>query len=305
MATRNRCETLQRCLQEYSDQSFRDFEIIVADNGSTDDTLTKLPTLFPHVTFVDMGRQAGPLALNRAAEVAQGEYLWRTDDDAYPHDESTLGNGVKFLDENPSVVAITGSVYEATIGFKPLDYYPFNIPNEWDPNVGLPTNEFYGVAAMIRRKEFLEAGGFWDMFYLEELDVSTRLIAAGGKIMYTTVIGVFHLSAFSQHRRINERWLLQATQTIRYQWKYFSFIRALYRSLVVFIAMTISAVFHKFPIATYLNGVREMYRAARKARRFERTRFSRRQLNMITMGRSIWSYMFRYYVVRWKSRKHK
>jgi len=303
IATLNRCDILDRCLSEYASQTHTDHEIIVVDNGSTDDTLTTLPQRFPHVKFIAMGKECGPLSLNEAARVATGEVLWRTDDDAYPASPSTLADAVAFMHSHPNVVAMTGEIIEATIGFKPLDYYPFTrLSNDGRPD-GMPINEFCGTASMIRRDAFLAAGGFWDAFYLEELDLSARLIANGDEIRYTPWIGVVHLSAFAGKRNMQHRWLLQSEQTIRYQWRYFSAARALYRSMVCWLSLTLSSAFHRFPLSVYVRGCAGMMRAARRARSTERVKMSRKQLHRITMGRTIWDQMFRYYRVRWKARR--
>jgi glycosyltransferase involved in cell wall biosynthesis len=87
---RNRWELLEQALRGYAEQEFRDFEVIVADNGSKDagEQLRALRTrasyAFP-VRVVDLGRnlfQEG--GFNAAARLARGAWLKFHDDDNVP-----------------------------------------------------------------------------------------------------------------------------------------------------------------------------------------------------------------------------
>jgi GT2 family glycosyltransferase len=87
---RNRWEFLKQALRGYSEQEFRDFEVIVTDNGSKDarEQLRALQTdaAYPYpVQFVELGHnlfQGG--AFNAAARLARGAWLKFHDDDNVP-----------------------------------------------------------------------------------------------------------------------------------------------------------------------------------------------------------------------------
>ncbi|RPI69761.1 MAG: glycosyltransferase family 2 protein [Ignavibacteriae bacterium] len=303
IATMNRCDVVCDCLGRYSDQTFQDMEIIVVDNGSTDGTAAEIARRFPHVRVERFEENRGPEALNHAARIARGDLLWRTDDDAYPETPTTLADAVAFMDAYPDVGALTGEILEATIGFQPLNSYPFPRPEGGIPPEGLPANEFCGAAAMIRRDAFVKLGGFWDSFYWEELDLATRMILDGWMIRWVPSVRVFHLSAFSGQRDMNKRWLVQTTQMVRYQWKYFPFFRALGRASVVWLAMTASAIAHRLSVRTYLRGIAGAFRAAIEGRRHEHVFIPPALLPKITMHRSIWDVSFGYYLSRFRLRK--
>lgn len=301
IATRDRRDMLLECLATYRKQTHPEIEILVVDNGSSDGTAEAVREQFPEIRLTQYADNRGPEALNAAAREATGEYLWRTDDDAYPDAPTTLADAVAFMERFPHVTVVSGDILERLIDFQPLDYYPFKRPATL-PEDGLPMVEFWGTCAMIRRSEFLEAGGFWEVFYGEELDLSTRLILNGGSIRYAPWIRVRHLSAFQQNRNQTRRWLLQAEMTTRYQFAYFPMLNALGRTSVVWLGLTVAAVLHRLPPGVYWQGMKAMIRGKLAGRRSHR-RLTRAERRRITFGRSIWDVVFRYYAVRWKHRR--
>lgn len=90
ITTYNRPEALSLVLRSLAAQTAGDFEVLVADDGSTPETAATLAALKPalpyqlrHVWQADDGFRA-PMARNRAAAVASGEYLIFLDGDCVP-----------------------------------------------------------------------------------------------------------------------------------------------------------------------------------------------------------------------------
>ena len=90
VTTYNRPDALAAVLQAYGAQSDRDFELLVADDGSSDDTASvieryrqRLPFALTHLWQEDRGFRAAAIR-NQAAARTSAEYLVFTDGDCVP-----------------------------------------------------------------------------------------------------------------------------------------------------------------------------------------------------------------------------
>lgn len=87
----NNLEFLELVLAGFQRQNFRSFEVVIADDGSTQSVVNELETLkknyeFPirHVWHEDNGWRKN-IILNKAVEIAEGNYLIFIDADCIPH----------------------------------------------------------------------------------------------------------------------------------------------------------------------------------------------------------------------------
>ena len=90
LSTYNQPEWLRKALLGYARQDFRDFELIIADDGSDDATRAMIealgegyPVALRHVWHPDNGFQKCEI-LNRASEAARADYLVFSDGDCIP-----------------------------------------------------------------------------------------------------------------------------------------------------------------------------------------------------------------------------
>ncbi|NQW28892.1 MAG: glycosyltransferase family 2 protein [Ignavibacteria bacterium] len=307
MATYNRADVLQKCLSYYAGQTYPNIEILVAINGSTDNTVEMLRLNYPDVKIAEFKKGIGPLALNTLADLATGEYLWRTDDDAYPEKPDTLEMAVKFMQENPTVVALSGEILERIIGYKTVNYYPFRKEYPVDLPEGLPLKEFCGAAAMIRREQFIQCGGFWDQFYFEELDLSIRLLLLPNvprwEMRYTPWIKIVHENAFFGKGNQSKRWKLQLSQSIRIQWKYYPVIFAIGRTAVVSAFMLVSGLSHRVAFSEIASGFWSSLKTAAYTWKYERIKVKYSDLRRATSTRSTIRVHLSYFLQRIKQRR--
>jgi glycosyltransferase involved in cell wall biosynthesis len=103
--TYNHPKWLEKTLWGFSAQSYRDFEIIVADDGSGDETRAVIESLqaqidipIRHVWHEDDGFQKCRI-MNKAIVESRGEYLIFTDGDCIPHPDF-VRNHVELAAEN-------------------------------------------------------------------------------------------------------------------------------------------------------------------------------------------------------------
>ncbi len=109
--TRNRAVYLSRCLDHLLTFSQLDFEVVIGDNASTDDTKTTVERYadrFPHFTYHRHEQDIG-FARNMDAilRLARGKFVYIHSDDDMVF-ENALITMRNILEENPAAVSVTG-----------------------------------------------------------------------------------------------------------------------------------------------------------------------------------------------------
>ncbi len=130
-----------------------DIEVIVADNGSTDNSLQILYDEFPTVRVLDLGHNYGfAEGYNRAITQVEAEYVVLLNSDVEVT-ENWLTPILSYLDENKDVVAVQPKILRWTKdkGQRTKDSMPLNIDAE--SNLSPRVREFEHAGA---------AGGFMD-----------------------------------------------------------------------------------------------------------------------------------------------
>ena len=100
---------LAEALEALLGQTYRDFELIIADNASTDSTeeiCRRYAAADPRIRYIRHPRNVGCAANHNAVfEYARGElFKWASDDDLYARD--LLERCIELLDQNPDVVLV-------------------------------------------------------------------------------------------------------------------------------------------------------------------------------------------------------
>lgn len=205
---------LERYLPSVVAHTTGDAEVIVADNGSTDDSLVWLRLNYPDVRVVRLDKNYGFAGgYNRALKEIESEYYLLLNSDV----EVTEGWWqplVALLDAEPEVAVVAPKLLSdaerdkfeyagAAGGF--IDYlgYPFcrgRILSKVERDEGQYDERrdiFWasGAAMCCRSEVFHALGGFDDDFFahMEEIDLQWRMQLAGWRIMVEPKSRVYHL----------------------------------------------------------------------------------------------------------------
>ena len=179
---RNEEEYIERCIKSIQNQDFGNYEIIVVDNGSTDNTKLIAESLGAKVVFESI---AGlPRARETGRKEAQGEYLVYLDADmVIPR--NYLSKIVAGFDKHSEISAISNpfSFYDGGFIIYLMGTIFFNIYAVFR-SMNLLKGVFGGSFA-VRRDVIEEIGGFDSNieFYGEDTNISKRILEKG-KIAY-------------------------------------------------------------------------------------------------------------------------
>jgi GT2 family glycosyltransferase len=221
MVSLNAWSVLTDCLASiYASDPSVTYEIIVVDNGSTDDTKRLIAQHHPDVVFVANKQNIGfTRATNQAIGMSSGRYiLWLNTDTILRYD--TLRKLVSFLDDNPRVGVVGPKVLNADGSFQPqcrrgmptplssLSYMiglPAILPNSRLANgyllSHLPNDREIQVAGvsgacLLARRALWEDIGPLDeriFGFGEDLDWCVRAAAKGWGVYYTPSAELTHL----------------------------------------------------------------------------------------------------------------
>ena len=85
IVTFNSDKFIKHCLDYFAGQSNRGLEVIIIDNGSTDDTVKLISRDYPDVVLIKNNDNIGPAkARNQGIEIARGEWVLTLDCDTVP-----------------------------------------------------------------------------------------------------------------------------------------------------------------------------------------------------------------------------
>lgn len=166
MPTHNRGPLLSRAIESVRAQTFADWELVVTDDASTDDTWQVLTAwaekdarIKPHRNTVNEYPDISKI-LNDGLARSQGEYIARLDDDDYWIDAEKLAKQVAYLDAHPQCVIVgTGVV---VVDGNNNERYRYLKP-ETDATIresALSSNPFTHSAVLYRRAAALAEGGY-------------------------------------------------------------------------------------------------------------------------------------------------
>ncbi len=208
-----------------------DYEIIVSDNNSGDNSVEALKNKFPAIKILALNENIGfGRANNEGIKQAKGKYIFCLNPDTL-----LVNNAVKilfdFMETHPQTGAAGGNLYDKNM--KPI--YSFGYGDDiisllfrktilkWthrpifrrikdyeknrDKSKVQEVNNITGADLMLRKSVLDEVGVFNEKFfmYFEETELETRIRRAGYKIFFVPDSKIIHLEdKFRNNKHINK-----------------------------------------------------------------------------------------------------
>ena len=183
---------MERALKSLMELEYPEYEIVVVDDGSKDDTLARAvawegrrgPVEVKVVTKRNGGKAS---ALNAGIAASKHPFLLCMDADSYLHPKTLLRAIEHF--GNPSVGAVAGNVKVENRGkiitkLQALEYIEgLNMPRRAQGFVAA-VNIVPGPVGMFRREALEEVGGYDTDTFAEDADLTVKMISAGWRVVY-------------------------------------------------------------------------------------------------------------------------
>jgi glycosyltransferase EpsE len=182
MGVFNAEKTIQKAIESILEQTFTDFELVICDDCSTDQTgqiLARYQTLDPRVVVVRTATNGGlAVSLNAGIAVARGEYIARMDDDDISRPDR-LERQVAVLDERDDIALVASSA----VLFDELGSYG-EIRRDGVPTAAevYQKSQFIHPTVVMRREPLLSVNGYTEAPYTrrgQDYDLWNKLYRAG------------------------------------------------------------------------------------------------------------------------------
>jgi len=160
---------LQECIQSIMKQTYNHFELILVDDGSTDNSEKIIRRYHDsRIRFIKNKKNKGiRYSLNRALSLVKGRYVARLDSDDQMHPQR-LEKQVQFLERSPSVALVGSGHYVVDMIGRPLNLMDYPIKDKDIRSRIWFRNPFSHPAIMVRT-EVLKEFGYSDRYkYCED-----------------------------------------------------------------------------------------------------------------------------------------
>lgn len=197
---------LEICLTSLEKQTYHDFETIVVDNGSSDDSVNFIQKKYPQVKVVQLDKNYGfAKAINMGVKAVKTDYVAFLNNDTEV-DIHWLTELMKSAEKHPDVVSFCSRLLNFD-DRKQIDGVGIQI-NEvgqarsigWlEKDHGQYDGEMFifgatGGAALFKREIFLKVGMFDEHYFMysEEVDWAFRAQFLGYKCLYSPKAIIYH-----------------------------------------------------------------------------------------------------------------
>lgn len=192
VCTHNGAARLPDCLAACLDLDYPDCEIIVVDDGSTDETAAVVAA-YPEVQYVHQEHTGLSVARNCGANLATGEWIAFTDDDCEPDRDwlfwiaRACGESKVGAIGGPNIPPEPEGIQEAVIAAAPGA--PSHVLLD-----DLRAEHLPGCNLCVRRRAFEEIGGFQPQFETagDDVDFCWRLLDGGWDLAFVPAAFVWH-----------------------------------------------------------------------------------------------------------------
>ena len=216
-------DLLYNCIDSiYKNISIKEFELIVVDNASTDDSINRIKSSFESVKIISSNSNLGYSGgCNLGATHASGKYLLFLNNDT-EHSSEWIEKLVHFLDSNSNIAAVQPkilNIYNKKLfdyaggagGFIDKFCFPFVQGRIFDTleedrnQYNNPSRIFWasGAAFMIRSNVFKELKGFDEIYfsYMEEIDFCWRVQSLGHEVWSFPSSYIYHHGPYKNFRK--------------------------------------------------------------------------------------------------------
>ncbi len=184
---------IEKLINSIYSQSFKNFELIVLDDGSKDGSADLLQTLSEkHGFYLKLKENEGLCkTLNQGLLLAKGEYITIiASDDFIP--DYRLEEQVSFLDIHPEIDVVAGCMTVVDVNNNPSNLKSNRVKGLVSLDGMLKRNQVFAATAMIRMTTFKKFGNYNEEHVFEDFGMWLKILKGHGKIFNTSQMWAFY-----------------------------------------------------------------------------------------------------------------
>lgn len=276
---------LKDCLTALENQSMKDFETLVIDNASSDESVAYIRENFPNVNVMVMEKNLGfSGGVNVGIQSAKTPYVLLLNNDTEV-DTHFVEEMIHAIEESPNIFSVSSKMIQFYDREKLDDAGDLYGILGWGFQRGIDApatsytkkEEIFSACAgaAIYRKDVFEKIGYFDELhfaYLEDIDVGYRGKIAGYKNMYCPTAIVYHVGSGTSGSKYNSfKVKLAARNSVYLNYKNMPNIQLVINSLPLCLGWFLKWRFFKkngFE-KDYVDGLKEGFSTRKKCKRVQ------------------------------------
>jgi hypothetical protein len=200
----NGLEYLKNCFDSLKQTNYPNFEVIMVDNRSTDQSVSYTKKFYPWVKIIDSGSNSGwAVGNNIGIKKANGKYIVLLNNDTICEPDWLS----KLIDiaESDKKIAVVGALewpLRGEVSKVAQNKFPYKIEEVATAS---------GAAMMVKREVFEKIGLFEEKYFIywEDTEFNYRAILTGYKVMINYNSVVHHVFGGYTGKRESERWIYE------------------------------------------------------------------------------------------------
>lgn len=264
---------MKSCLASLSKQTYRNFDILVVDNASTDGTADFMNSNYPDIKMIQLDKNYGfSKAVNVGIKQSNSPYVILLNNDTTV-DSNYISEMVKYIESDDKIFSVSSKMIQM--------YHPDLIDSAGDfytilgwgvcRGCGRSTNNYTKkssiftacAGAAIYRKAIFDQIGYFDenhFAYLEDIDIGYRARIYGYKNIYCPSALVYHVGSGTSGSKYNDfKVRLSARNNVYIDYKNMPLIQLIFNFIPLFLGYFIKYLFFlkKGFGRQYLQGINE------------------------------------------------
>jgi len=204
MPVYNGAKYLSEAIESILQQTFKDFEFIIINDGSTDNSLEIIESYHDErIIIINQENQGLAVSLNNGINITKGKYIARMDQDDISYKER-IKTQVDFLNNNPGVIVVGSN---ADVIDKDGNFVYTRNPNKNNSQLkaGLPYKApFIHPSIMIHKDSLINVGLYTEYSFLEDIFLYIKLFNLGKFSNIENSLIKYRLSPFAFSRKTKE-----------------------------------------------------------------------------------------------------